>query len=171
MAKLKAVVDKKGVVTGIEEVADLQQGDVEVKAEEGITPHDFKVANGKLEKRLFRAVLDQDMIYWGAEEVSELKESDVPIPRELDLKSGHYRWNPVATPAPRFDPLPKVMRKVQQTAPDRDRAFYELVWQMHQDKVTIPKYTLDWACWYETTLDADNGAKYGMQLNKALGKA
>lgn len=118
-----------------------------------------------------RAKLDADGIYWGVEEVAAIAPGDVPVPAGCDLKPGHYRWNPEAKPAPRFDPLERAARKTEPGSPLADRALYELLWQLHQAGQGVPQYCADWACWYETTVDADNGKLFGRQFARALGRA
>lgn len=121
-------------------------------------------------RAFFRAKLDADRLYWGVEAVAALEPGDVEVPERCDLKPGHYRWNPEAKPVPRFEVLERSQRRVEQGAPLADRALYELIWQMHQEGSAIPQYCADWACWYETTMDASAGQLFKRRLGRALGR-
>jgi hypothetical protein len=104
--------------------------------------------------RLYRAKLDADRIYWGVEEVATLDPGDIEVPADCDLKQGHYRWNPEATPVPRFDPLEREARKSAPEAPSRDKAFAHLIDALAATGAAIPEYTRKWREWFATTIDA-----------------
>ena len=103
----------------------------------------------------YRAKLDADRVYWGWEQVAALAEGDVEVPKDCDLKTGHYRHNDMAEPEPRFEPLNREQKRDAPDAPSMERALYGLI---QSQGATAPAYSLQWARWYETTIDAHAAA-------------
>ena len=99
----------------------------------------------------YRAKLDADRIYWGVEQVPSLTAGDVEVPRDCDLRPGHYRHDLLLQ---RFEPLARAAKRDTPEAPSLERALYELLKQMDAP----PAYSAEWMRWYETTIDA-RGAK------------
>lgn len=97
----------------------------------------------------YRAKLDADSIYWGVEEVAELEVGDVEVPRDCDLKPGHYRHD-----GEKFIPLERHQRRDSQNAPMTERALYELLLSMKRAGNPVPAYCDEWARYYEQTMDA-----------------
>lgn len=129
------------------------------------------------------AKLDAERIFWGIEEkpLDEVKAGDVVFGAETlkrkdidgvtfvegdcDNPGGKYRWNEELQ---RFDPLSRMDIRQTPTSPLAERALYELVLEhVKAGAPAVPRYTLDWALWYEQTLDKDLGWS-GLPLAKLI---
>jgi hypothetical protein len=99
------------------------------------------------------ANLDVDGVYWGVIEkhCEDLTDADFAVPANCDLAPGKYRLNrdPARIGGPGFDPLERSKQKQAPTAPTFERALYDLI--VNPDD---HKYAIEWAKWYETTMEA-----------------
>lgn len=115
-------------------------------ADEPVTSHQSPVT-------VFVADLDADGVYWGVIEKprADIAEADFEVPKDCDLAPGKYRYNaaPDRIGGPGFDPLERSKQKAAPTAPTFERALYDLI--VNPDD---HKYAIEWAKWYETTMEA-----------------
>lgn len=121
------------------------------------------------------AKLDHDQVYWGLGDpvpLEELKPGDrvfgdpalkdalpegvVYVERDCDLPPGRYQLSAPSADHPfwHFVPLDARRARLVPDAPNAERALYELALDLYKRDHHLPPYLLDWALWWETTIDA-----------------
>jgi hypothetical protein len=117
------------------------------------------------------ARLDHDQVYFGLDDkaVDELAAGDVVfgdpaladglpagavyVGRDCDLPGGRYKWD-----GKTFVPLPPTLQKKAESAPDHERAFYELCRCLYNaTPAAVPPATIAWCVSYERSFDAVAG--------------